>query len=191
MSIYRRKAIVFMLSAFVMLTIQFGCAQNQNQFQAAPAVQYCTIPSGHLVDEAFEQAKSTLSRPDCVYRFDEIFKALLNIAEGAPDEGHKQKFYELLEWSRNGGLISKVSAQEYYTRYFHHMFYSLPREYQTCSYCPRLSQIMKDLQDELKQKAQGLNRICKDKIGYAKAAGDLQTLDLILEATCKACESQD
>ncbi len=191
MTIYRRKYVMFMLSTFVLLAILFGCVQNQRPIQASPVVQLCTLPTGHLVDEAFDQAKRTLSRSDCVYQFDAIFKALLNIAEGDPDESHKKKFYELLKWAKEDGMISKLKAQEYYTRYFTHTFYSLPRDYNTCTYCPKLSQIMRDLKNELNQKALGLNRICKDQMRYAKAAGDLQTLDLILEATCKACESQD
>jgi len=150
----------------------------------------CPIPSGNLVDEAFQTARTTLSQPACRYQFDAVFSALLEVCTGSPSMQHRERFSELLVWSKNEGIISTIQAKELYNRYFTDRFVSLPDDYKTCSYCPQLKRLMSACQDELRDKELGLLRVCGDKATYAKASGDLQKMDLILEATCSACGAQ-
>jgi hypothetical protein len=150
----------------------------------------CPIPSGHLVNEAFQTARSTLSQPQCRYQFDAVFSALMNICQGAPDLKNKELFSELLSWAKEEGIISTVRAKELYTRYFSDRFVSMPDAYKTCSYCPQMKSIMANCQDELRDKEKGLLHVCGDKDTYAKASNDLQKMQLILEATCSACAAQ-
>ncbi len=189
MTTYPVKILRLGMCTIVVLAILFGCAKKQVVRPAAP----CLLPQGKLVSEAFSQAKSTLSNPSCVYKFDSIIKALLRIAEGDPNIKNKELFSDLLQWAGQEGIISTMQSKEYYSRYFSRRFFSLPDDYRMCSYCPRLklSKIMSDLKDELRQKKQGLMKICKDKETFGMAHGDYQDLTLILEATCLACASED
>jgi hypothetical protein len=166
--------------------IAVGCV-SQNPSQVA---DNCPLPGGHLIDKAFETAKSTLSNPECRYKFDAVLASLLTICEGAPDMKNKESFSELFLWAKDEGVISKVQAKEYYTRYFSRRFVSLPGTYQTCSHCLRLKTLVGECRDEVKNKEQGLLRVCNDKSTYAKACDDLQKIELILEATCTACAAE-
>ncbi|MCG8684842.1 MAG: hypothetical protein MI892_08205 [Desulfobacterales bacterium] len=163
-------------------TLATGCVQTKPK-----PVTDCPIPSGNLVNEAFETARTTLSRPDCRYQFDTVFQSLLTICKGDPGIENKKKFSDLLMWAKGEGIISSKQASELYTAYFSHRFVSLPDDYRTCSLCPRLEIILADCTDELKKKEQGLLKVCSDKATFAKASQDLQNIDLILEATCSAC----
>ncbi|MCP4695197.1 MAG: hypothetical protein GY859_44625 [Desulfobacterales bacterium] len=175
------KLAVTAMAIFIML---MGCAHKKAE---APT---CPLPSGKLVDNAFNQARNTLEHPVCRYQFDAVFSTLLTIAEGDPKPENNQKFSDLLVWAKDEGIISTIQAQNYYNRYFTHIFISLPDDYKTCNYCPRLKTIMSDCRDELRNKEQGLLKVCKDRGSYAKASGDFQTIELILEATCSACAEE-
>ncbi len=173
---------VISIAIFIMLV---GCANGKK-----PEPPTCPLPSGNLVDDAFRQARSTLEHPTCQYQFDATFATLLTIAEGDPKPENNKAFSDLLVWAKNEGIISTLQAEDYYNRYFTHIFVSLPDDYKTCNYCPRLKTIMSDCRDELRQKEQGLMKVCNNRTSYAKASGDFQTIELILEATCSACAEE-
>ncbi|OQY11949.1 MAG: hypothetical protein B6I31_03990 [Desulfobacteraceae bacterium 4572_19] len=179
-----KKLVKIIMIVTVAFIITVGCAPKE----PTPAVaNTCPIPTGFLVDEAFATAKSTLSNPECRYKFETIFSALLNTCSGAPELRNKELFSQLLVWSKNEGIISKIQAKEYYTKYFSSRFISLPGDYSTCSHCPRLRSIMAECKSELQAKELGLLKACNDKLTYNKAFGDLDKIELILEATCSAC----
>ncbi len=175
------KIAAISLAVFIML---IGSAHAQEE----PST--CPLPSGNLVDEAFSQARGVLERPACKYQFDATFTTLLTIAEGDPKPENNRAFSDLLVWAKDRGVINTVQAQNYYNRYFTHIFVSLPDDYKTCNYCPRLRKIMSNCRDELRQKEQGLLKVCRERTTYAKASSDFQTIDLILEATCSACAGE-
>jgi len=179
-----KKSIFIMVVSFIAMGL--GCVEKK----VSPVVDTCPIPSGHLIDNAFETAKSTLSNPECRYKFETVFTALLNICEGAPDMKNKELFSGFFVWAKDQGIISKMQAKKYYTRYFSNRFVSLPGDYQTCSHCPRIKTVFAECWDEIENKEQGLLKICGDKATYAKAYDDLQKIELILEATCSACSAE-
>lgn len=181
-------SITVMLALAVSL-VAAGCVSRKPP--APPnVVDNCPLPSGYLVDQAFATARSTLSNPACRYKFDAVFASLLNVCKGAPDMKNKELFSNFLLWAKNEGIISKIQAETYYTRYFGHRFVSLPDTYQTCSHCTRLKTLLADCRNELKDKAQGLIKVCEDKATYAKASDDLYKIEVILEATCDACSAE-
>jgi len=177
---------VLLMVFFIMLT---GC----NDTKPKPITitkPSCPIPSGNLVDEAFQTARSTLSQPECRYQFESTLNALLIICKGNPGEKHKQAFSDFLMWAKGEGIISTIQAKEYYNRYFSHKFISMPDNYRTCGYCRQLKKIMSDGKDELRQKEMGLLKVCRDKESFAKASSDFKAIELILEATCSACAAE-
>ena len=170
-----------------------GCVAQQKtapSFSTTNVVESCPLPSGYLVDQAFSTARSTLSNPPCRYKFDAVFASLLKVCKGAPDMKNKELFSALLVWAKDEGIISRVQAEEYYTRYFSHRFVSLPDTYQTCSHCTGLKTMQANCRDELKDKENGLVMACGDKSSYAKASDDLYKIEVILQATCAACSAE-
>lgn len=176
-----------LICAMAMLVSTVGCTAHT---PPPPMADNCRIPSGNLVDEAFSTARSTLSRQECSYSFDEVYTSLLNISAGKPDIKNKELFSDLLEWSRDQGIISEVQAQEYYTTHFSSNFISLPDSYQTCSLCSSVDTIIADCDGELDKKEQGLLKVSNDREAFTKASSDLQQIALILEATCAACDAE-
>lgn len=183
----KNTTLVFKLTLFILAVsvIAAGCVRPTPK-----PVTDCPLPSGNLVDKAFETAKTTLSNPDCRYKFDAVFQSLLSICEGDPDIKNKEKFSGLLMWAKDEGIISRKQASELYTTYFSHRFVSLPGDYQTCSHCQRLKTILDECRDELKKKEQGLLKVCADKTTFANASQDLHNIEVILEATCSACKDE-
>lgn len=166
-----------------------GCSVKDEpvKMTAASAALECAPPTSKLTDEAFKEARQILADPECASQFDAVWNSLLQVAAGNPDPANKERFSDLAGWARNQGIISTVQAKEYYTRYFHHNFVSLPDRYQTCSYCTQLGSIRGDLKDELSQKELGLDKVSRDKKGITKARSDFKAIDLVLTATCEAC----
>ncbi len=179
--------IIMLVMAISLISV--GCVSRK-----APApprvVENCPLPSGYLVDQAFATAQSTLSTPSCRYKFDPVLSSLLNICNGAPDMKNKELFSGFLLWAKEEGIISKVQAEEYYTRYFAHRFVSLPDTYQICSHCNDLKTLLANCRNELKDKELGLIKACGDKSTYAKASDDFDKIEVILGATCSACAAE-
>ena len=171
------------LSAGWLMLLVTGCAMTAD-------TQECLLPGSKNVESAFSQARQDLSRAECQYRFDAYFQRLMEIAEGDPDTGHARRFSDFLLWANSQDIINKRTAKDYYNRYFSHKFVSLPDTYSNCGYTCRVrDEVAANMRDELRDKDQGLLRVTGDREKYARANDLYQSLQLLIEATCTACES--
>ncbi|MCW8884374.1 MAG: hypothetical protein OQK12_03845 [Motiliproteus sp.] len=152
--------------------------------------QACTLPGGPDLTSAVGQAKDDLSGV-CSYRYDDYFHQLLEIAKGDPKPENRRVFSDFLVWSQQQGLLSKRQAQDYYNRYFNLKFVAMQGDYNNCSsLCPNKKQVLRTMEQELVDKELGLLQISRDRTGYQRADRLLQETELVLEATCSACESE-
>lgn len=150
----------------------------------------CPLPEGNNLRIAMEKSKAQLSN-GCVALFDAYFDRLLTVAEGDPKPRHKQAFSEFLEWSTDSGVLSRRQAQAYYNRYFNVKFMSLAGDYNNCSYsCPRQAELLTRMEEELGDKEQGLLRVSLDRDSYYRADQLLKETELVLAATCTACQAE-
>jgi len=155
----------------------------------ASAPPPCASPETRNLDAAVGQVKTSLSA-GCAAHFDRFYDDLLGIAEGDPKPENKRLFSEFLVWSADEGLLSQRQARDYYNRYFNVKFMSLAGDYNNCSHtCPRRDRVMRDMERELGDKERGLVRISLDNDGYYRADRLYQEMELVLEATCTACEA--
>ena len=97
-------------------------------------------------------------------------------------------FSEFLLWCNSEGILTKVQSRDCYNRYFNDTFMSLPDAYNVCSSCPKKEDIMRDMEAELRQKEVGLMKACGDRDTYYSAHEQYNTILVVLEATCLACE---
>ncbi|GMR17573.1 MAG: hypothetical protein BMS9Abin32_705 [Gammaproteobacteria bacterium] len=149
----------------------------------------CNGPQSKNLDAAIAQVKSTLQN-GCAAEFDRYYDELLSIAEGDPKPENKRIFSEFLVWTSDQGLLSKRQAKDYYNRYFNVKFMSLQGDYNNCSHtCPRRDQVMLNMERELSDKERGLLRVAQDNDGYYRADELYQEIELVLEATCSACNA--
>jgi len=149
----------------------------------------CDLPSSNRINAAIAEAQATLAQRDCAARFDDIFDRLIYIAQNDTDTNNRREFSDFLNWSRDQNLINTRQAKDLYTRYFSHKFVSLPRDYQTCTHCREIGTITRAMKAELVSKQTGLLKICGERDLYARAAAEYEDLQIILEATCKACQN--
>lgn len=150
----------------------------------------CPLPDGNNLRIAMEKSKASLSN-GCVALYDAYFDRLLTVAEGDPKPRHKQAFSEFLEWSTDSGVLSRRQAQAYYNRYFNVKFMSLAGDYNNCSYsCPRQAELLTRMEEELSDKEQGLLRVSLDRDSYYRADQLLKETELVLAATCTACQAE-
>ena len=150
---------------------------------------HCSGSLGNQLSSAIDTAEARLSN-GCEYQFDGYFQELLAIAENNPDTNNKKYFSDHLINAKNMGVISQRQAQERYNRYFNIKFVSLTGDYNTCSQtCPDRSRVLSSMKQELLDKERGLLRISADQPSYYRANTLLQEADLVLEATCRACEA--
>ena len=113
----------------------------------------------------------------------------LAIAEGDPSSDNKRRFSELLVWASAEGIISKRQAQNRYNRYFNIKFVSLRGDYNNCSQtCPQRATVMANMAQELSDKEQGLLKVSADTQSFYRADRLLKETELVLEATCTACD---
>ena len=93
-------------------------------------------------------------------------------------------------WSSDQGLLSTRQAQDYYNRYFNVKFMALRGDYNNCSHtCPNKQKVLFDMERELSDKERGLLRVSTDNAAYYRADELYQEVELVLEATCTACEA--
>ena len=151
----------------------------------------CTLPSGVNLDEALAHSKKDLGHLECEVMFDSYYERLIEVAKRDPETANKRKFSDFLEWANTEGIIDKIQARNYYNRYFNTTFMSLPDEYNVCSSCSESKQknLEFQLEEELGQKEEGLLRACQDKNAYYVAAGQYNSIMLLLDATCTACRN--
>jgi hypothetical protein len=148
----------------------------------------CSMPSTHNLAAAFEATREKLSK-GCEADFDHYMDGLLQIAEGSPDPANKRAFSDFLLWAQERGLLSTRQAQSIYNRYFNVKFMAMAGDYNTCSHtCPNKARVLREMEMELSDKERGLLRASEDAEGYYRADLLLQETELVLEATCLACE---
>lgn len=149
----------------------------------------CNGPQTRNLHDAIDGVKETLSG-GCAAHFDRYYDDLLSIAEGDPKLGNKRIFSEFLVWSSDEGLLSQRQARDYYNRYFNVKFTSMQGDYNNCSHtCPRRDRVMLNLERELSDKERGLLKVSLDSAGYYRSDELYQEIELVLEATCTACEA--
>ena len=150
----------------------------------------CGGPQSKNLAAAIDSTQTSLIN-GCHAHFDHYYDDLLSIAEGDPKPENKQAFSEFLVWSSDQGLLSKRQAQDYYNRYFNTTFISLPDDYNVCSSCTgeTIKNIEDQMENELRQKEEGLLRACRDKGAYYTASDQYNSILLLLDATCTSCRN--
>ncbi len=180
MSIRNTKFSLAPLGVVAATLLLASCASNQPS---------CSSPQTHNLESATKIVKSNLMS-GCQSLFDSYYDDLLSIAEGDPGPENKRAFSEFLLWSTDQGLLSKRQAEDYYNRYFNVKFMSLQGDYNNCSHtCPRRDRVMLNMERELTDKERGLLRVALDNEGYYRADELYQEVELVLEATCTACNA--
>ncbi len=154
----------------------------------AETADHCTAPLDHRLDSAIEQVEQRLAS-GCEYHFDDYLYQLLVIAEDRPSPDNKRTFSESLVRLSDRGIISRRQAQALYNRYFNVKFTSFAGDFNTCAQaCPDRQRILRDMEAELADKELGLIRVADDREAYYRADHLFQQTQLVLEATCRACE---
>ncbi len=149
----------------------------------------CDLGGTRDLDRAMSAARQSLTN-GCAAQFEGYLDDLMLIAEGDPQPTHRRAFSEFLEWSANQGIVSRRDAQETWNRYFNVKFVSLAGEYSNCSLtCRQRGDVMADMSAELLDKERGLVRISQDNASYYRADLLLRETELVLEATCRACDA--
>ncbi len=176
-------------SAFKRLTVLTTILWAGALVSCASSPPPCAGPQSKNLDVAFDQAKSALSA-GCAAHFDRFHDDLLNIAEGDPKPENKRRFSEFLVWSADEGILSQRQARDYYNRYFNVKFMSLAGDYNNCSHtCPRRDRVLLDMERELSDKERGLLKVSLDNGAYYRADELYREVELVLEATCTACNA--
>ena len=168
-----------------MATLLTACNSNPTRATA------CSLPQGPDLNRAIAAARFDLET-GCEQQFDQYFQRLLTIAEGDPKKDNKSAFSEFLIWANEEGLLSKRQARETYTRYFGVKYVSLISDYSVCDQtCPRRHEVMREMNQELVDKEQGLLKVSADRREFYRANRLFQETELVLEATCEACGSSE
>ena len=156
---------------------------------ANQTADYCSARLGGNLDAAMMEASDRLAN-GCEYQFDGYFQQLLAIAEANPDTKNRMRFSDFLMRANDMDVISRRQAQSLYNRYFGVKFVSLQGDYNTCSQtCPQRSRVLSNMQAELHDKELGLLRASNDQQSFYRADNLLKETELVLEATCSACEA--
>jgi len=173
---------------FIMVIFGFLILSCENRKYIKPA---CTLPSGVNLEEALDHSRKDLGHLECEPMFDSYFVRLIDVAKRDPDLENKRRFSEFLEWAHDQGIIDKIQARSYYNRYFNTTFISLPDDYNVCSTCTgeTIKNIENQMENELRQKEEGLLRACRDKGAYYKASDQYNSILLLLDATCTSCRN--
>lgn len=159
-----------------------GCASQQT-------AERCSTPLAGSLDAALRDASDRLA-DGCEYQFDGYFQQLLAIAEANPDRANGRHFSDFLLNANDMNVISRRQAESLYNRYFGVKFVSLQGDYNTCSQtCPQRARVLSDMQAELHDKELGLLRASSDQQSFYRADNLLKETELVLEATCNACEA--
>lgn len=152
---------------------------------------YCAVSARGDLEGAMRTVETKLGS-GCEYHFDGYFQSLLTLAEANPDKNNRRQFSDHLMRVQDMGVISRRQAEGLYNRYFNVKFVSLQGDYNTCSQtCPIRKQVMSDMQAELHDKELGLLRASNDAASFYRADHLLKETDLVLEATCRACQAGD
>ena len=173
---------------FIMAILGLLFLSCENRKYLKPA---CTLPSGVNLEEAVDHSEKDLGHLECEPMFDDYFVRLIDVAKRDPDMENKRRFSEFLEWAHDRGIIDKIQARSYYNRYFNTTFMSLPDDYNVCSSCTEETKrsIENQMENELRQKEEGLLKACRDKSTYYIASDQYNSILLLLDATCTSCRN--
>lgn len=156
---------------------------------ATPQGPDCALSDTRDLDRAIDSARDRL-QSGCVAHFDTYMDDLLVVAAGDPDPANKEAFSDFLVWASDAGLLSRRQSQETWNRYFNVKFVSLRGDYNNCAQtCPVRGRLMKDMETELADKERGMLQASLDREGYYRADQLFSETELVLEATCRACEA--
>jgi hypothetical protein len=182
--LYCGKKLLFAIAVLGLLTS--SCANDK---YVTPT---CTLPSGVKLEEALDHSREDLGHLECESMFDNYFRRLIEVAKRDPDMENKRRFSEFLEWAHDEGIIDKIQTRDYYNRYFNTTFMSLSDDFNVCSSCSeeRKKEIEMQMQEELRQKEEGLLRACQDKSAYYNTVDQYNSILLLLDATCMSCRKQ-
>jgi hypothetical protein len=159
-----------------------GCANQQT-------AEYCSARLAGNLQSAMSDASGRLAG-GCEYHFDSYFQQLMTIAEANPDRANGRHFSDFLLNANDMNVISRRQAQSLYNRYFGVKFVSLQGDYNTCSQtCPQRARVLSDMKAELHDKELGLLRASADQQSFYRADNLLKETELVLEATCSACDA--
>ena len=182
MKVPHNLTIATLLAALSGLATLAGCASE-------PTPDFCYANLRAPLDGAVAEAESKLAA-GCAYQFDNYYSQLLAIGADRPDRDNPRIFSDHLVRVSDQGTISRRQAQGLYNRYFNIKFVSLAGDYNTCSQtCPVRTQVLGDMRGELLDKELGLMKISGDPAGYYRADHLLKESQLVLEATCRACDA--
>jgi len=177
-----KTSIVKLLLAIPVL---FGLAACETTRTA----DYCAYSPRAPLAQAMGEVEDRLAR-GCEYHFDDYLHGLIDVAAANPARENRERFSDFLVRASDTGLISKRQARDTYNRYFNVKFVSLAGDYNTCSQvCPVRRQVLADMATELKDKEIGLAKASDDKASYYRASHLLKESELVLLATCRACET--
>ena len=170
----------------ILALLMFSCGNRQYLRSS------CTLPSGVNLEEAFAHSREDLDRLECEPMFDSYYARLMDVAKRDPDIENRRRFSDFLEWANDEGIIDKIQARDYYNRHFNTTFMSLQDDFNVCSSCSEDAKrdLEVALQKELGQKEDGLLRACQDKQAYYAAADQYNSILLLLDATCTACQNK-
>ena len=150
----------------------------------------CLTPETKHVDQAFEQARKSLSNRACHYQFDTVHNQLIEIAQGDPSKDNKKRFYDFYQWITDQGIISKNQSKMLFTRYFTTQFSNaLPDNQNTCSHRSTKETMVRNLAQEMKYKKVGLQDIIGNRDLYFRAVSKHNDLVFLIETTMLACST--
>lgn len=156
---------------------------------ASQTADSCGVRLNGSLETAMDEAAERLG-DGCEYQFDNYFQQLLGIAEANPDRNNRMRFSDFLLRANDMEVISRRQAESLYNRYFGVKFVSLQGDYNTCSQtCPQRGRVLSDMQAELQDKELGLLRVSADQQSFYRADNLLKETELVLEATCTACDA--
>jgi hypothetical protein len=182
MKVPHRLTTISLFAALAGLIGLAGCASE-------PAPDFCYANLRAPLDGAVATAEAKLAA-GCAYEFDNYYSQLLAIGADRPDQDNRRIFSDHLVRVSDQGTISRRQAQGLYNRYFNVKFVSLAGDYNTCSQtCPVRTQVLGNMRGELLDKELGLMKISGDSASYYRADHLLKESQLVLEATCRACDA--
>lgn len=170
-----------LLISLIVMIIVTGCATTET-------VSQCDVSLKAPLRNAMNIVEDRLS-DGCGANYEGYVADLIDIATDNPDADNKRAFSEFLVALSDRGIISKRQAKSLYNRYFNVKFVSLDGEYSTCSQvCPVQDRVLLEMRQELLDKETGLLKASNDATGYYRADLLLKESEIVLEATCRACQ---
>ena len=149
----------------------------------------CSVSLPNNLDSAMGLVERKLAG-GCAYQYDSYFDGLIGVARDNPDSAHRERFSKHLGRVQRSGLLSTNQAADRFNQYFNHKFVALRSDFNTCQQiCPTKGNVLRAMERELVMKQAGLMEATRDISRYQLADELLMESELVLEATCIACQS--